>query len=437
MAGESEWVDEVSLRVRGGDGGHGAVAFRREKYVPKGGPAGGDGGRGGDVILVADPSRRTLVDYRFRKVFRAPRGGNGGAAKRHGAEGRPLLLPVPVGTQVRDARTGALLADMDRPGMRVRVARGGRGGRGNARFATPTRQAPGFAERGERGQERELLLTLKLVADVGLVGFPNAGKSTLLGRLSRARPRAAPYPFTTLHPNLGVARLDGEALVIADLPGLIEGAHEGAGLGTRFLRHVERTAMLVYVVDLSGLEGRDPVADFYTLRRELELYDPGLLRRPSVVVGNKLDLAEARAHWPAFAAAVAQEGLPCFGISAATGEGVEALKAAILDQARPRLLEQTLAAGGDPGEAEVVDATEEQVAPVDRFAVKREGDLWVVEGQGLVGFMQRLDLDNEETVAYFNGLLQRLGVEDTLRRAGARPGDRVRIGPVEFELQDG
>lgn len=325
------FIDRGVIAVRGGDGGRGCLSFRREKFVPKGGPDGGDGGAGGDVILVADAGLSTLLDFQHRRHFRAIKGGNGQGANRHGRRGGSLVVPVPVGTVVRDATTREVLADLVQHGQRVIVARGGRGGRGNARFVTPTRRAPRHAEPGERGEERTVELELKLIADVGLLGFPNAGKSTLLTRVSAARPKIADYPFTTTEPYLGVVGLpDGRSFVLADIPGLIEGAHRGAGLGHTFLRHIARTSVLIHLLDLAALD-RDPVADFHALNREVERYDPALLQRPMLVALNKVDLAEARERAPAVAAAIERLGYRVAAISGSTGEGVEALMRSAAD----------------------------------------------------------------------------------------------------------
>jgi GTP-binding protein len=316
------FVDEARIVVRGGHGGHGCVSFRREKFVPRGGPDGGDGGRGGDVIFVADPNQRTLSRFRNTPIFQGGNGAPGQGKKMTGASGMDAVVPVPVGTVVLDEDTGELLADLSEPGQTVVVARGGRGGKGNVHFKSPTRQAPRKATPGEPGEERRLLLTLRLVADVGLVGFPNAGKSTLLSRLSRARPKIADYPFTTLRPHLGVMEIPGEwtSLVLADLPGLIEGAHEGRGLGHRFLRHVQRTRVLLFLIEATS---PDPERDLEILRREMEAFHPGLLKRPSLVVRSKADLvapAERRPWRPA-----AQDG-EALWISSVTGEGLEILR---------------------------------------------------------------------------------------------------------------
>ncbi len=327
------FIDRAVIHVKGGDGGRGCVSFRREKFVPKGGPDGGDGGDGGDVILVADERLSTLLDFHYRQHYHAERGGHGEGGRRHGRRGASLIVPVPVGTVVKDADTGAVLADLVRPGQQVVVARGGRGGRGNARFATPTRRAPRYAEPGEKGEERRLELELRLLADAGLVGKPNAGKSTLLSRVSAARPKIADYPFTTTEPCLGVVGLpDGRSFVLADIPGLIEGAHRGAGLGHTFLRHISRTRVLVHVVDLAA--DRDPVADFEEVNGELRLYDESLLSRPMLVALNKIDLPAARERAGDVAERIAALGYPVFPISAATGEGVDALMAAVADALR-------------------------------------------------------------------------------------------------------
>ncbi len=324
------FVDEVTIRVKAGDGGNGCVAFRREKYVPRGGPSGGDGGRGGDVILVSSEHYNTLLHFRFDPEHRAERGRHGEGSNRAGRDGASVELPVPVGTLVYDAATGELLHDFTRPGERFVVARGGRGGRGNARFATSRRQAPRFAEPGQPGEERVLRLELKLLADVGLVGFPNAGKSTLISRISAARPKVADYPFTTLEPHLGVVSVDGyRTFVVADIPGLIEGAHAGHGLGIRFLRHIERTRLLAHLVDVSEASGRDPVRDFEIVMRELESFSPLLTAKPMLLVATKLDIAQDPRRLEALRRLAEERGLPFYAISSVTGEGIEALRRAM------------------------------------------------------------------------------------------------------------
>jgi GTP-binding protein len=352
------FVDEADIHVKAGDGGRGALSFRREKFVPRGGPDGGDGGSGGSVYLVADPHRNTLVHFRFNPEFAAQRGGHGQGSNRHGRNGRDLDVPVPVGTTVHavDAETSDLveLADLTEVGTRVLVARGGRGGLGNAHFATSTNRAPRKVQPGEPGEEQHLRLTLKLLADVGLVGFPNAGKSTLISRISAAKPKIANYPFTTLTPHLGVVSLsDDRSFVVADVPGLIKGAHEGHGLGHQFLRHIERTKVLAHLVDVSSESGRDPVQDFETIRRELDLYDPAMLQKPQVVVATKLDAVDNPARIKALQKRAKALSLPFFKVSAASGEGLPPLLEALwVPVAEAREAERAAAAGRDEDAAE-------------------------------------------------------------------------------------
>jgi GTPase len=316
------FVDEVRIRVEAGDGGRGCMSFRREKYVPRGGPNGGDGGDGGNVVLAVDAGLSTLLDLSYPQHLRAGRGEHGRGKDQHGARGTDLVLRVPPGTLVHDADTDELLADLRAPGERAVVARGGRGGRGNMHFATPTNRAPRRAEPGTPGERRALRLELRVLADAGLVGFPNVGKSTLIRAVSAARPRVADYPFTTLVPHLGVVRIDDEwSFVLADVPGLIAGAHEGHGLGTRFLRHLARTAVLVHLLDVSGIEGRDPLADFDAINRELALASPALAAKPQIVAAGKLDLAETRERLPVVRRAFAARGIELHAVSGATGAG--------------------------------------------------------------------------------------------------------------------
>jgi GTPase len=336
----SAFIDQALIRVRAGDGGNGAIAFRREKFVPKGGPSGGDGGDGGSVVLEVDEGLSTLLDYRYRHEYRAPSGQAGANKDMYGRSGEDLVLRVPPGTQVFDDQRGKLLVDLQRHGERFVAARGGRGGRGNIHFATSTDRAPRRAEPGQPGTERVLRLELKLLADVGLLGYPNVGKSSLIARISAARPKIADYPFTTLVPNLGVVRLSGErSFVVADVPGLIEGAHAGTGLGDRFLRHLERTRLLVHLIEISPAPDRSPARDYQAIRKELELYDPGLAGRPEILVLSKIDLPDTRRELPGLRQAFARRNLPLFPVSAVTGEGVqdllEAIWKEIRKQARP------------------------------------------------------------------------------------------------------
>ncbi|HEX2569969.1 MAG TPA: GTPase ObgE [Polyangia bacterium] len=319
-----QFIDEVKIYVQGGDGGNGCVAFRREKYVPRGGPSGGDGGNGGSVVMVADPQLSTLLDLRYQQHYRAGRGEHGQGHDCYGRAAEDLLVRVPVGTLVKDEATDEVLADLDRPDMRFVAARGGRGGRGNMHFATPTNQAPRHAEEGTPGEMRTLRLELKLLADAGIVGYPNVGKSTFISRVSRARPKIADYPFTTLTPNLGVVSLsEGRSFVLADIPGLIEGAAEGHGLGHRFLRHVERTSVLLHLIECSVEPERDPVHDYEVIQRELAEYDAALAARPQVVALTKMDLTETREAYATLREAFAARGIELYAISAATGEGIK------------------------------------------------------------------------------------------------------------------
>lgn len=428
------FIDRARIYVEGGRGGNGAVAFRREKYVPRGGPDGGGGGRGGDVWLVVDPGLNTLLEFRRRQHFKAGRGEHGSGGNKTGRDGEDLVVRVPPGTAVYDDETGELVADLVRPGQRFLAARGGRGGRGNASFASPSHQAPRFAERGEPGEAYWYRLELKLLADVGLVGYPNAGKSTLLSRVTAARPKVAPYPFTTLEPYLGVVNLgEGEGFVLADIPGLIEGAHAGAGLGHEFLRHVERTLLLIHVVDGSGLSGRDPWEDFLHINEELRLFNPELAQKPQVVAINKVDLAEARAQLPALAERLAGAGFPFVPISAATGEGIPQLLQAVRERLQPlrqRLAEELSQRGGE-------EVLFRPPAPATfALRVRREGETFILESPEVERLVAMTDLENPEALRFFQRALERRGVLAALQEAGVRPGDTVRVGQQEFEFTE-
>lgn len=410
------FVDEVKINVRAGDGGNGASAFHHEPFKPKGGPDGGDGGDGGSVIMQADTSVGTLLELRDNPHVKGRRGGHGEGKRKHGARGKDRIILVPPGTVVYDSR-GTLIADLAGPGDELVAAQGGRGGRGNVRFATATRRAPTFAEKGEPGENTWLRLELRLLADVGLVGFPNAGKSTLVARISAARPKIAGYPFTTLVPNLGVARLGDDSFVVADIPGLVPGASEGKGLGHRFLRHVRRAALLVFLVDLTAWD-RNPLDDVDSLRAELDAFDPELATRPSLVVLSKVDagrerLSEALARWP--------DALP---ISAVTGEGVEELMrrlAASVDQARYE-----------------VDSPVGYVRHIvrdDPLEVRRHNESWLVNSRRVEKAVAITNMDNEESVERLQKKLIGMGVERELARAGAKRGDDVVIGSVSFTFE--
>ena len=423
------FLDRVKIWVRAGAGGDGAATFRREAHVPRGGPDGGDGGRGGSVHLRVDPGQTTLRDFRFRHHFRATPGGRGEGSRRHGAAGRDLVLDVPPGTAIFDDETGALLADLVASGQAAMVAHGGRGGLGNKHFATSTHQAPRHAQKGEPGEERWLRLELRLIADIGLVGLPNAGKSTLLAALTAATPRIADYPFTTLEPNLGVMDLgdeDPRRPTIADVPGLIEGASEGAGLGHAFLRHIERTRALVHVVDGSG---RDPEWDHEVIRTELAAHDSALLEKPLLVAFNKLDLPRAADAWPAFRAARRRDGLPVVGIAAAEGHGIDELRSALAG-----LLPSAETMAEPPEPAGVVVHRIEGLG--DAFSIDRDDDgVLRVRGRRIERIAAQTNFEVEESAERFQRDLVRLGIDAELRRAGVAGGDAVRFGEVELEWE--
>ncbi len=421
------FLDRVKINVRAGSGGDGAATFRHEAHVPRGGPDGGDGGRGGSIRLQVDPGQTTLRDFRHHHHFRAESGGRGTGSRRHGKAGTDMLLVVPPGTAVYDDESGELLADLVSVEQVAMIARGGRGGLGNTHFTTSTHQAPKHAQKGEPGEERWVRLELRLIADVGLVGLPNAGKSTLLAAMTAARPKIADYPFTTLEPNLGVLDLgddDERRPTIADVPGLIEGASQGAGLGHAFLRHVERTRILVHVVD--GSE-HDPEWAHTVIRDELEAHDPVLLQKPLVVAFNKIDRPVAQAAWPAFRDARAADGLTCVAIAATTGEGIAELRALIAERLPgPEDLDEP------PEPAGVVVHRIDSMS--DGFAVDRDEDgVFLVRGRRIERIAAQTDFEVEESADRFQRDLARLGIDAELRRAGIAAGDIVRIGAVELE----
>ncbi|MCI0583047.1 MAG: GTPase ObgE [Chloroflexi bacterium] len=423
------FLDRVKIWVRAGAGGDGAATFRREAHVPRGGPDGGDGGRGGSVHLRVDPGQTTLRDFRYRHHFRATPGGRGEGSRRHGPAGRDLVLDVPPGTAAFDDETGALVADLVATGQMAMIARGGRGGLGNKHFATSTHQAPKHAQKGEPGEERWLRLELRLIADIGLVGLPNAGKSTLLAALTAATPKIADYPFTTLEPNLGVMDLgdeDRRRPTIADVPGLIEGASDGAGLGHAFLRHVERTRVLVHVVDGAG---RDPAWDYDVIRDELAAHDPALLEKPILVAFNKLDLPGAAEAWPAFRKARQRDRLAVVGIAAATGQGIAELRVALAG-----LLPSADAMAEPPEPAGVVVHRIEGMG--DAFSIERDEDgVLRVRGRRIERIAAQTNFEIEESAERFQRDLVRLGIAAELRSAGVTSGDLVRFGEVELEWE--
>ncbi|MET3574658.1 GTPase ObgE [Bhargavaea ullalensis] len=426
------FVDHVKIYVKGGDGGDGMVAFRREKYVPNGGPAGGDGGNGADVIFEVDEGLRTLMDFRYQKHFKAPRGEHGMSKSKHGKNAQAMIVRVPPGTVVTEAESGAVIADLTEDGQRAVIAKGGRGGRGNIRFATPSNPAPELSEKGEPGYELEVVLELKVLADVGLVGFPSVGKSTLLSVVSAAKPKIGDYHFTTIVPNLGVVDVgDGRSFVMADLPGLIEGASEGVGLGHQFLRHIERTRVIVHVIDMSGMEGRDPYDDWVTINEELEQYNLRLTERPQIIVANKMDMPDSEINLAEFKERV-PENVKIHPISAVTRQGLAELLYAVAD-----LLDETPEFPlHDPAEVEesrhVLYKFEGEK---EDFTIARDDDgAYVVKGAGIERLFKMTDFSREESVRRFGRQLRGMGVDDALRQRGVTNGDAVRIMDYEFEF---
>ncbi len=420
------FVDEAEIEASAGHGGGGAVSLRHEKHVPRGGPDGGDGGRGGDVTAIGDPSLRTLVDFTYRSHYRAEDGSRGGPNKRRGKNGADAIIRLPVGTVVSDSADHSVIADVAHGGQRVVLARGGRGGRGNASFATATRRTPRFAEKGEPGESRRLSLELKLLADVGLLGLPNVGKSSLISRVSAARPKIAEYPFTTLVPNLGVVRVEeGTSFVIADLPGLVEGAHRGAGRGHRFLRHVERTRLLIHMLDPT-LPDRDPLKDFSVLNRELALYQEELAQRRQLVALNKIDLKPPAERLDRVESSLRTQGYEVFRISAVTGVGVRDLMGRVA---------QLLAEDESPEREEMPSETEVARRPRRPLQVIQvnPGE-YAISGEDIERAVIMTDLDNEEAVRHLHRRLERMGVIRRLRDLGAKDGDRVTIGEIELDF---
>ncbi|WP_010678275.1 GTPase ObgE [Bacillus timonensis] len=425
------FVDQVKVYVKGGDGGNGMVAYRREKYVPMGGPAGGDGGKGADVIFEVEEGLRTLMDFRYQRHFKAQRGEHGMSKNQHGKNAEPMVVKVPPGTVVTDDDTGVVIADLTQHGQRAVIAKGGRGGRGNSRFATPANPAPEIAENGEPGQERYVRLELKVLADVGLVGFPSVGKSTLLSVVSAAKPKIAEYHFTTIVPNLGVVETeDGRSFVMADLPGLIEGAHQGVGLGHQFLRHIERTRVIVHVIDMSAMEGRDPFEDYLTINQELKEYNLRLTERPQIVVANKMDIPEAQENLNVFKEKL-QDDVKIFPISAVTRQGLRDLLFTIAD-----LLETTpefpLEVEEDTSVHRVMYRHEKE--EVD-FVISRESDgSFVITGERVEKLFKMTDFTRDESVKRFARQIRGMGIDDALREKGAKHGDIVKLLDYEFEF---
>lgn len=434
------FIDQVRINVKGGNGGAGCMSFRREAHVPKGGPDGGDGGHGGNIYIQADQNVSSLIEYRFKHHFRAERGTHGKGSKLHGARGEDLILKVPVGTVIYsinedDMEREEMIADLTHPGERVMVAQGGVGGKGNIHFVTPTRRAPAFAELGEPALEHWIELEVKLMADAALVGMPSVGKSSLIAHMSKARPKIADYPFTTLEPNLGMVKVGEYQYVVADIPGLIEGASEGKGLGHEFLRHVERTAMILHVLDLSGsFEGRDPVEDYHVIKNELGQYAPELLERPTIIVGNKADLEISQENNTRVKELAQKEGLPYFAVSAVSGEGMQSfmmeLGANIKDIREQNAVEET-------HDFDQVWEVKRQARDKAFSITNLGGGVWRVEGKAIERMVVQTDWENEEAVGYLQHRFKRAGLDDALVKAGARNGDEIRILEMVFEHQGG
>ena len=418
------FTDYTKIIIKAGNGGNGAISFRREKYVAAGGPDGGDGGKGGDVYFKVDKDKNTLIDFRYNKKYKAENGENGGASKCSGKSGEDIIIGVPIGTVIKDFETGKVIADLSEPNQKELILKGGRGGRGNQHFATATRQAPRFSEDGEPGQEKEIILELKLIADVGLLGFPNVGKSTFLSRVTDARPKIANYQFTTLEPNLGVVKVkDGTSFVIADIPGIIEGASEGVGLGLQFLRHIERTRLLLHIIDISGLEGRDPVDDFNIINNELKQYSEKLSKRKQIIVASKADVQNEELY-KKLEDLAKEKNMEIFKISSSTGEGITEL----LDYVTKIL--KTL-----PKE-DIVDQEEKMVYTLedeDQIEVIRTNNEYEVKGKPVEKLIRRVNIEDNESMYYLHKNLKDLGVEALLKEKGIKEGDIVKILNYEFE----
>jgi GTPase len=426
------FVDQVKIYIKGGDGGNGMVAFRREKYVPNGGPAGGDGGKGADVVFEVNEGLRTLMDFRYQRHFKAPRGEHGMSKNMHGRNSKDMIVKVPPGTVVTDAETNEVIADLVEHGQRAVIAKGGRGGRGNTRFATPANPAPELSEHGEPGVEREVILELKLLADAGLVGFPSVGKSTLLSVVSSARPKIAEYHFTTIAPNLGMVETeDGRSFVLADLPGLIEGAHSGVGLGHQFLRHIERTRVIVHVIDMAAMEGRDPYEDYLTINKELKEYNLRLTERPQIIVANKMEMPGAEENLQRFKEQL-EDDHPIFPISAVTRQGLRDLLFAIVNKVEETPEFPLIQEEEETGVHRVLYKHE---AEQTEFVITRDsaGD-YIVSGDAIEKLFKMTDFSRDESVRRFARQLRGMGVDDALRQKGAKDGDIVKLLDYEFEF---
>lgn len=421
------FVDRVKIHVKGGNGGNGMVSFFRAKYITHGGPDGGDGGRGGDVIFVGDESMGTLMDFRYKRMFKAGNGQDGGKRNCFGKDGESVVIKVPVGTVIREAESGKIMADITKHGEEKILIHGGKGGKGNQHFATPTRQAPRYAEPGRVAKEYDVILELKLIADVGLIGFPNVGKSTLLSMVTNANPKIANYHFTTLAPNLGVVEgRYGDSFVLADIPGLVEGASEGVGLGHAFLRHVERTKVFIHVVDAAGVEGDDPVENVRKINQELEAYNPELMKRPQVIAANKTDIPGSEENVERLKEAYEKEGFEVFPISAATNKG--------LDELLTKVAEILKNYPEDIVFEEEYEEYDEVVVDQEPFTIEVEDEVYVVRGVGVEKMIGYTNIDTEKGFAFFQRYLKEKGIIEALEEKGIQEGDTVRIYDMEFEF---
>ncbi len=423
------FIDYTKITIASGNGGNGAISFRREKYVANGGPDGGDGGKGGSVYFKVDLGLNTLIDFRYNKRYAAKNGEPGSGSRCNGKKGEDLYIKVPQGTVVKDAETGAIIADLSKEDQVECILEGGKGGKGNVHFATATRQIPNFAETGEPGKERAVILELKMIADVGLVGYPNVGKSTLLSRMTLARPKVANYHFTTLEPSLGVVKLkNGSSFVMADIPGLIEGASEGVGLGLQFLRHVERTRVLLHVIDVAGTEGRDPVEDFEKINIELANYSEKLPKKLQIIAANKADVLQNEENFAKLEAKAKENGMEIFKISAVTGEGLDTLFMRIADLLKDIPKEEFEV------EDKVAHYTFDDETP--GWTITRENNTFTIEGKEIETIMRRVNFSDYESMAYFHNTLRKMGIEAELRRRGIKEGDIVKIFDWEFEYEE-
>ena len=422
------FVDYAKIIIKSGDGGNGAATFRREKYVAAGGPDGGDGGRGGDVYFEVDPNANTLIDFRFTKKFKAENGQNGSGGHKFGKSGQDIIVKVPVGTIVKDAETGKVIVDMSKEGQKELILKGGRGGKGNSHFATSTRQAPRFAIDGEPGKEKEVILELKLLADVGLVGFPNVGKSTILSRVTKATPKIADYHFTTIDPNLGVVKTEhGDSFVLADIPGIIEGASEGIGLGIQFLRHVERTRLLLHVLDVAGTEGRNPVDDFNKINEELKKYSEKLATRKQIIVANKIDSMQDDENYKALEKLAKENDMEIYKISAVTGEGLNDLFNHVAKIIKTLPKEEIVEI-----EDRIVYTLEDDEEEQFKIEMVKPGE-FIVTGPAAQRLMGRVNIGDNESYAYMEKMLKKIGITQALKEKGVKEGDTVKILEWEFE----